>query len=767
MEETQVLKNGTTIDSFKLPNGILYRSVRKGGLPVFQLPVDNRSSFIASNQEGSNTLYENFDGWDGIEASWIPEGWSVINSTEEMATLKDGAFSWHVAEAGTTFPEPLDGKYLMEIYHASYTDDGGAKVELAQDEWLITPEFIPQENDFLYFNLSYNPLFLFNVSNQYLDFSNPDEMSFKEKVQATTLKIKLKEENGSWIELKDIYDDWKDDYGFQDLLDNYSYQSFHYYQFALGEYAGKKIKIAFQFVGYQGNAMALDAVTVGLPPVEAAYSRPGGAFFCGFSKDFNRYDGDRKNLLLIPPFTDIIWENSSSPSAQSFEWVYSDPEDAESVLTSEDRELITNYPASIEAGELYYRLPELSAFVTDEHNDTYQWNGNSSALKPGGRMLFEGSGTQQVFGVGNYDLNNGYAVATTGDNDLPAFGYYDGVDDFWTSIFGGSVPIHVLGLANYFEKPVRPYVLSGVWCHGIGEVSDEAQFMLVLYKAANGSMQPSYYAVAVCEGKDAVKVDMDGKTYLTFPFVFEEDVVVDGEMFAMLTGFDQKDTVTKFGILQTQNYDSFQGYGAQFIFSINGQGSYMYPVTAVGMYSSFLFSLDAVYPWMECGEDEYEFNMEGGEKTFDINSFYEAEKWTVSVVSATGEAVEWLQCEKEGRQLILTASTWEENQDAIRSCEVKISAPGCEKILQISQNGNASGIEYMKQEPTTQVAIVDGNLHIIYNKESGSGRLYDMAGKLLKEFKLGKGKNVIGAEVLTSGSYILQTNDGEVFKVLK
>lgn len=51
-----------------------------------------------SAQESAIVLYENFSSADAF-----PVGWEVINSTPEMATLKDGVFSWRVAPAPDDF----------------------------------------------------------------------------------------------------------------------------------------------------------------------------------------------------------------------------------------------------------------------------------------------------------------------------------------------------------------------------------------------------------------------------------------------------------------------------------------------------------------------------------------------------------------------------------------------------------------------------------------------------------------------------------------
>ena len=132
----------------------------------YLLLVAAMSAVVAniSAQEAAIVLYENFSSADAF-----PAGWEVVNSTAEMAVLKDGVFSWRVASAPDDFPKPIDGDKVALIYQASYTDGDGKRVELSQDEWLVTPSIELGADPQLTFGLSYVPMFLYNCSNEYLD----------------------------------------------------------------------------------------------------------------------------------------------------------------------------------------------------------------------------------------------------------------------------------------------------------------------------------------------------------------------------------------------------------------------------------------------------------------------------------------------------------------------------------------------------------------------------------------------------------------------
>lgn len=241
--------------------------MKKNLLLFFGLSAIVATSTMAA--EPVTLLHEDFSGWDGTTLGWMPEGWTVKNSSAELASMFDGRFNWHVSAVDDNTPYPVEGDYLAVIYHANYTEDGtDKKIDLDQDEWLISPKFTPGENGVLSFKLSFYPLFLFDCSNENIDFSGA-ELEFKNKVKATTMQILAKESAlDDWTLLKDIYDDWSEDYSFEDLFNKYYSRDWRGYDLDLGAFAGKEMNIAFRFVGRMGNMMALDAIDITSDKIE-------------------------------------------------------------------------------------------------------------------------------------------------------------------------------------------------------------------------------------------------------------------------------------------------------------------------------------------------------------------------------------------------------------------------------------------------------------------------------------------------------------------
>ena len=210
--------------------------------------------------QAQQKLYQDFESWDGTTDDWLPEGWTEVNTNEEQAQMENGIFTWHVESRrpNTSIPDTPDGKAFAIVYYAYGYDENNKKVDLAQDEWLISPAFRAEANDTLSFLLGYSPLYLFDLNNENINWS---DWTFKNKKSSTTLKVMVREVGGEWTELHDLFNEWKDS-ELKELFDNYSSSTYHLLQLPLGSLADKDIQVAFRFVGKFGNTMELDAICV-------------------------------------------------------------------------------------------------------------------------------------------------------------------------------------------------------------------------------------------------------------------------------------------------------------------------------------------------------------------------------------------------------------------------------------------------------------------------------------------------------------------------
>ena len=210
--------------------------------------------------QAQQKLYQDFEFWDGTTNDWLPEGWTEVNTNAEQAQMENGIFTWHVESRrpNTSIPDTPDGTAFAIVYYAYGYDENNKKVDLAQDEWLISPAFRAAEADTLSFLLGYSPLYLFDLNNENINWS---DWTFKNKKPSTTLKVMVREVGGEWTELHDLYNEWQDS-ELKELFDNYSSSAYHRLELPLASLSGKEIQVAFRFVGKYGNTMELDAVCV-------------------------------------------------------------------------------------------------------------------------------------------------------------------------------------------------------------------------------------------------------------------------------------------------------------------------------------------------------------------------------------------------------------------------------------------------------------------------------------------------------------------------
>ncbi|MBE6314785.1 MAG: T9SS type A sorting domain-containing protein [Bacteroidales bacterium] len=205
----------------------------------------------------SNDYFEGFEGWDS-RTDWLPEGWTEQNTDENIFMLNEGAFTWHVSNREGTLPHPPEGSCYAVVYYAYETDENGKKVDLYQDEWMISPSYKVTENSTLSFFVGYSPLYLFDLNNENINWG---KMEFIDRKPSTTLKIYIRSNGGEWVMLKDLYEEWAET-SLNNLFNNYSSVEFRQLSFDLAEYAGTDVQVAFQFVGMYGNTMEIDAFQI-------------------------------------------------------------------------------------------------------------------------------------------------------------------------------------------------------------------------------------------------------------------------------------------------------------------------------------------------------------------------------------------------------------------------------------------------------------------------------------------------------------------------
>ncbi len=244
-----------------------------------------------------------------------------------------------------------------------------------------------------------DPMFLFNMNN--VDW---DTLEFiGEREVAATLQIWVQPEGGEWVMLKDL--------SLLELMD-LSPTALEKNTCSLADYAGKKVKVAFRYVGIDGNTMFIDAVGVGYPSLEdVSYMDPFSTLYWGFERGTS-LTGLGAAIAQYPVYAPLTWTNMSYIEGATFSWKYCDPITAEFVTDDNPDELVVTY------------VPELNV---------------------------------SLFPFSFHD--RGLAITTVddesiGDSAIPVFGYNSNADRYWLNYsLNGEEPIDGIyskleGIAN-------------------------------------------------------------------------------------------------------------------------------------------------------------------------------------------------------------------------------------------------------------------------------------------------------------------------------
>lgn len=730
--------NATVLNSKELGKGVKLQVCKDAKGRMFKrivgIPAINKQMNVARRAEASDngsSFAESFEGFNG-ESTWLPEGWTR-KSTEGLDYIN----SWFIAAPNSWTPSPADGDYFAEIIYAT----------TEQDEWLITPEVSVPENGILSFYSYFEPVYLFDTSNEYIDWDN---MTFIEKRVSATLQILVSVDGGEWTLLKDVIDDYKD----MSLMDLFYAEPMGMTKMtlSLGKYNGKKIKVAFRYVGKDGDSMFIDNVKVGLPELEASYANPVGTMFWGFDKEFSLMP---YSIMMEPVYTPLTWTNTTNNDAAAYSWYYHDPE-ANEQLTFAGNDLTMTYKPDYTnefttRNNLYY-LPTLTASAAGASDGTYK--APYDFFQAGGRpdFLFDGEETVSTFGLATCDfLNEGMTIMTVEADDpmeasIPIFGHNEKTTAWWTDhFFQGDQEegdkAEVDGIINVFMAPASPMAIQGLWLNAKGQISENTEFTAAIYPLSDeGSPTEEPIAMAKCQGKDVLIQEGGMQNYLTLPFRFESPVVVSDKDFSFyivkVSGFNS-DEVTYFAPLQSAlpNPD-YMCYGWLDL-SITWAGKKSNSLIPIANFesefgeclNSFYINLDATYPWLQGEGDKFEAKAEGESKEFALDSYYDASELKFEANTADGNLPSWLTAKCEGRygdtKLTFTVAPGTE----ACSCDVTVSAPGVSKTYQISRNAT-SGIENVETSATSNNVVGIYNIsgqRISDTNNSGSIRIVKYA----------------------------------------
>lgn len=688
-------------------------------------------------------LFESFEGWDGTDLEWSPEGWTIQRSGN--VSIEE---SWTPCGEMPMMPAPADGKYFMGI---NYNEE-------EVDEWIISPEVEVPEGMQLSYWAYVDPLFLFALDN--VDWDTFEFIG--DKTVAATLQTWVKPEGGEWTMLHDFAEDWTD--ATLDELFDATPSALQKFTESIEPYWGQKIQVGFRYVGIDGNTMFIDAIGIGYPVLDDVMMlTPFETLYWGFEKGWEMsYLG--LSIAQYPVYAPLSWQNYSDNEDATYSWTYSDPATGDIVTSDEDPDMLTltyepDYTSAATLRNNLFTPPVLNAEAP---------NATPAHVAAPYELMQAGGKAEYVFADGSdfeasllpfnfIDLGLGITTVfddELGNSSIPVFGYDKDVDAYWLNYsLNGEEPMegdysHLTGIANLFmPSATGPVVVRGVNVNAYGKIEADAELTMTIYglneEMSNDFESFTVIASAKIKGSDILAQYPDSKGYLCLPFLFDEPVALASTdehpaYFFMLEGF-RSEAVEYFAPIQNAT-DDIMNWGYMMVnYDISGHaegaartnikplvykenGEYVDPCGA------FAFGLVAEYPWLTTDCTGIKLTEEAPDAKVALGSYYDGAALTVSAPAGVTATV-------SGRYDKCVLSVSRDDSMVVVDGDIKVSGPGVEVVIPIE--GSAfTGIESISAS------------------ESTGALLYDLSGRRLDS-------------AATPGVYVVKHSDGRVEKVVK
>ena len=746
--KSEKLKSGHELQIVRLSDGSLSKRIVSENSN--HMPATRMVPQYSSDVKYTAPFVEMFEGYDGETIDWIPEGWQDISKTDPPhvpPTEKALNFTWQVEGRG--FDQALEGYYSARVQNSFYSNPENPQelINEPQDEWLITPTVSITENNVLYFYLGYRPGWV---------FINVDDWAFDQI--NNIMEVHISEDGGeTWRMIWDCLDDAYS-YSNAELLESLMSITVWWTPFRidLSEYAGKDIKVAFRYVGNEGESMRIDAVSIKRPEPQAYYTMPAGAFYNGFAENFKQ---SPVKSLLYGAYADCTWLNYSNVECENFEWQYTDENGTQEITSDVD---LTYY---CKPGQ--YMMPTLMAFA--QYADAVSYTMDAEYIQMGGNKVIDG----QQYGACNYNIDN--SIGAYEMDGIYIFG--SGSNDLWTSwaATNKDQEVELAAVANYFEKPNHSYYFTKVWVNAILDATTDVKFKLEALNVENGSIDPEPFATATCTANDITFTTVDGNKYATILFDFGKPVTVENGMMLKLSGFSNNASVKEFAVLN-QYYPNTDGvnyaYGFLNIREGEEETETLMPAssitTALGsLNTAFCFIIDAEFTWLECNNADIYASYEGSSKGLKFMTDFKTEDFVVE-----GEGVgEWITYtlgayDEDAKTQLITFTVAENLEDA-RSSEVRVKVPGSVKLVNISQDKHPDYDGVDEIVTTSNAAMMIGGNLVVKTFAGEPVKVYNSQGMQVYSQIAAEKEIVIDMANCPNGIYFVRFENSEVVKVIK
>jgi hypothetical protein len=681
---------------------------------------------------------ESFESYNGTDLNWIPTTWTEKNKTGNVF-VNDGTANptWYITGSGNAYPS--NGKYMAWVNYADGKD---------QDEWLISSSFtVGAGEELLYFDAHYSSYFM------YLDFNafiQTGQITFDFTKPTATMQAYVSTNNGqSWEMVWDAHEDAAK-YNVNNIND-FKVGKWHSVKKSFIKYAGKSIKIAFRYVGRDGDSMGLDNIDVrGMSP-DAFYVRPKGYFYLGYTQDFLRSAVD---FTYGPAYENATWINKSGAEAESFNWTFPDPIIDNKTFSTSEKDPQVNYPDG------FFKMPLLKASV-GLNDSTYIWGSSQkgSYFLTGGQTDF---GWGKI-GVGNYDRTKGLVPYKFGDNDY---------------VFGTDSTNRLFSVANYFAKPIKKYVLENIWINfGTFIAPPETEFKMIVHKYKTNNIGLMVFgdtiATSTALAQD-VKNPVTGFYSLNFQGftkfdpkigldVTKDYLEIEDAILIEFTGFSNNKEITLSVFSQTLNTSGDES-NAYVIYKLNNSRALISSLQYIRSYTSLLINLGATYSYLHVDNSTVHLSNTSS-NTIVVKSNYTPDSWWLNDALPNWLSAQYnYDAKKDVKSVTFTAQALPDGVES-RDAVVKLGTYGSDLVLNIKQD-RITGITDINSSDI-RVQSQNNSFNLSYSNEFQSVTIMNVSGQQIGSYNLPyTGNFTIPSSKLSKGIYIFKFN-GKTSKTIK
>lgn len=514
-----------------------------------------------------------------------------------------------------------------------------------------------------------------------------------------------------------------------------------------------------------------------LAPAEelsAYYMLPQGSFYWSPDLQQGIY---MSHFSYGPAYGDMTFKNYSTGS-KSQTWTYEVIEGEDMVeKTSTEKDLTLNYPFSLNS------YPKLAA-SDGANTSNYQYSDGKGLYITGGNpsMIIQQVGSS--WGLTGSEIIMG-SLSDPGYSS--GIGVLDNNKSSWWGEFANKklqmqTNGKVAGFGVMLLKPDVPYALSQVFLN-LSELAGDknAEISLTIYKVKEegGKMYVTDEVVAKSTTTvgDAMSNYIADAYMLGFSFKqkegeLEKDITltVDSSLFLQV---EVPDGVTIAPIVDLSEEVMADYFNSYTVFEDGMMMPWHYIAftdqTQTKQYGviSWNMAFDVTYTWLFSTDNDYEFDapVEGGSKTFNVNSLYIPDSWEVS--DSNDALYNWVDYtpfydETTGEMTVTFDVAELPAETKGRYTYVTISNPGSSARFTIVQG--EAGVEGVETSAVV-VSVVDGNF-VVKGSNASMVDVYNLAGQKVASAAV-DGETVVSGQGLAKGMYILKFNDNTAIKVVK